>query len=155
MVQKSQILWLWSHLTRQIAMVNNINSRRNLKLRLPIHGLQKERYKTNKRPKFILKACSVLYDTSLQAPRAWIIEFEMSVHRICEIDPFWTKKNFYRQTLRRTHRRRRSNSSLDVSYLVIYLFLVLDYKFSRYFSGWGAYICFLEYAKAHHLDRQK
>ena len=33
-----------------------------------------------------------LYNTSLQALRAWILEFEMSVHRICEIDPFWTKK---------------------------------------------------------------
>ena len=26
--------------------------------------------------------------------RAWILEFEMSVHRIWEFDPFWTKKIF-------------------------------------------------------------
>ena len=27
---------------------------------------------------------------SLQALRAWILEFEMSVHQICKFDPFWT-----------------------------------------------------------------
>ena len=28
--------------------------------------------------------------TKNQALRAWILEFEMSVHRICKFDPFWT-----------------------------------------------------------------
>ena len=28
--------------------------------------------------------------TRLQALWAWILEFEMSVHWICEFDPFWT-----------------------------------------------------------------
>ena len=40
----------------------------------------------------------------------------MSVHRICEFDPFWTKNFFLQkdtQTDGRTHRRRRSNSSLN------------------------------------------
>ena len=40
----------------------------------------------------------------------------MSVHRICEFDPFWTKIYFLQkdtQTDGNTHRQRRSNSSLD------------------------------------------
>ena len=44
----------------------------------------------------------ILSSTSLQALRAWILEFEMSVHRLFEFDPFWTKKNFCRKTDRRT-----------------------------------------------------
>ena len=38
---------------------------------------------------------SNLLDTRNQAR---ILEFEMSVHRICEFDPFWTKKSFCRKT---------------------------------------------------------
>ena len=44
----------------------------------------------------------------------------MSVHRICEFDPFWTNFFFFseRHSLRQTdgnmHRQRRSNSSLDI-----------------------------------------
>ena len=44
----------------------------------------------------------------------------MSVHRICEFDPFWTKKKIFaerhsdRQTDGNTHRHRGSNSSLDI-----------------------------------------
>ena len=45
----------------------------------------------------------------------------MSVHRICEIDPFWTKKKFLQKDTqtdrRKPHRRRRSNSSLDMETL--------------------------------------
>ena len=75
--------------------------------------------------------------------RVWILEFEMSVHRICEFDPFWTDpkikcqflfflkmwqlfiltfvqplRRFFLQkdthSLTQTDRQRRSNSSLDV-----------------------------------------
>ena len=52
--------------------------------------------------------------TSLQALRAWILEFEMSVHRICEFDPFWTKKKFLQkatQTDGRTDRRKHAQTS--------------------------------------------
>ena len=31
-----------------------------------------------------------LLETRNQALRALILEFEMSVHRICKFDPFWT-----------------------------------------------------------------
>ena len=68
-----------------------------------------------------------LYNTSLQALRAWILEFEMSVHRICEIDPFWTKKIFLQKDTqtdrRKPHRRCCSNSSLD-----LYVFSLLQVR---------------------------
>jgi hypothetical protein len=38
----------------------------------------------------------------------------MSVHRICEFDPFWTKFFFLQTDADENHRRRRSNSSLDM-----------------------------------------
>ena len=47
----------------------------------------------------VFKFCSLLVLTKLigifvvtrnQALRAWILEFEMSVHGICKFDPFWT-----------------------------------------------------------------
>ena len=49
----------------------------------------------------------------------------MSVHRICEFDPFWTKKFFLQkdtqtdgQTDGNTHRHRSSNSSLDMELMI-------------------------------------
>ena len=64
----------------------------------------------------------ILWSTSFQALRAWILEFEMSVHRICEFDPFWTKKKILQkdrhtdtQTDGNTHR----HSSLDCGLLIM------------------------------------
>ena len=34
-------------------------------------------------------SCTILIYRN-QALRAWILEFEMSVHRLCKFDPFWT-----------------------------------------------------------------
>ena len=45
----------------------------------------------------------VIFYTRNQALRAWILEFETSVHRICEFDPFCRKTD--RQTLTKTETR--------------------------------------------------
>ena len=65
----------------------------------------------------------------------------MSVHRICEFDPFWTKKKFLQkdgQTDGNTHRHWSSNSSLDIYYtrfwtrnsdFFVWLRLIMRFKY--------------------------
>ena len=74
----------------------------------------------------------------------------MSVHRICEFGPFWTKKKILQKDTHsdgNTHRRRRSNSSLDLSgwYLdkisVVYFTVPEPYMFADFWH----FLWILEY----------
>ena len=65
--------------------------------------------------KLILPQVNAVFITySLQALRAWILEFEMSVHRNRITGKVFRRRRQTDADRRKLHRRRHSNSSLDV-----------------------------------------